>query len=486
MAKEFKAVQFPDWLSEESIGYSGGSFFTSHSPSRSWNTINTTDMSYATVPLVFRALNLRCDALRRVPVYFYKNNAIIKKGYPYEDSLPFKDWLWMCEASELLAGASFTLRLKNQWEFEKGLKVLNPFTVMDESSWIDERNIRLYQQINAKKYPEGGKGYWTTDEVIYWKSYSPLNDVAPGVSAAGVALGNSQLLHYLTRFLSNFFEKGAMPVTFAMLPAGSSDEQRNEVQSYFKKMMTGVKNAFKVLAVKGEIKVEKLTPELASFEVQKLDTHAIDNIAWAFNVPKTLLTSDSATRATAETEYSNFLSQTISSRCDTYQSRMNKFLDSFNMRCEFAIEELPEMQVNETVRAGSLKNLVDSGVPLKTAMYILGYTLSDERQREMDDELLKPPPALPTPTLRQPSAIDPQPAQGQPASVQPMKSELEKWYRKSLKRLKDSKPAQVEFISDKIPSDLYGEIWKKLEVVKTEDELKSIFEEPNEQTVNTH
>jgi HK97 family phage portal protein len=482
MAEQYKTVLTIPW-GEGSEGYTGGSYFSSHSPSRTQNDINSTDLSYACVPLVFRALNLRCDALRRVPIYIYKNNAIIKKGYPYEDVFPIKDWLWMAEASELLAGASYTLRLANQWGFEKGLTFLNPFTVNDENSWMDKRNIRFYQQINNQRYPE--RGTWSEEQVIYWRSYSPLNDVAPGVSAAGVALGNSQLLHYLTRFLSQYFEKGAMPVTLAMLPAGASDDQQKAVQGYFKRVMTGVKNAFKVLAVKGEIKVEKLTPDLATFEVQKLDTHAIDNIAWAFNIPKTLLTSDSATRATAETEYSNFLSQTIASRCDTYETRLNKFLDDFGMSCEFAIEELPEMQINETVRAGSLKNLVDSGMPLVTAMYILGYTLSEERQKEMEDELAKPPPALPTPTLRQPSAVDKMPAE-MPKQDMPVKAELDKWYRKSLKLFKAGKAARCEFVSDVIPGEVYDRIKATLETINTEEELKKVFEEPNGQTKNSH
>jgi len=410
----------------------------------------TTDVVYANVPLVYRALNLRCDALRRVPLYIYKGSGSIEKQYPFEDTLPIKDWLWFAEASELLVGASYTLRLANTYGFEKGLSPLNPFTVRSDTK---DGKVVFYQEIAGQRYPKNR--FWTESEIIYWRSFSPLDDIGPGVSAAGVGLGNAQLLHYLTRFLSVYFEKGAMPVTLAMLPAGSSEDQRKAVQGFFKRMMTGVRNAFKILAVTGEIKVEKLTPELASFEVQKLDTHAIDNIAWAFNVPKTLLTSDSSTRATATTEYSNFLSQTISSRCDIYQARFNKFLDGFGLRCEFAIEELPEMQVDEASRSGSLKSLVEAGMPLKVAMYTLGYSLNTEMQTLLDKELEKPEPAL----------VVQNPVQSSP--------DMTKWYRKSLKSLRAGKGAQVEFVSDTIAN--HDEIFERLETVKTEDELKSVF-----------
>jgi HK97 family phage portal protein len=415
--------------------------------------LGTTDVVYANVPLVYRALNLRCDALRRVPLYIYKGSGNLEKEYPYEKMLPIKDWLWFAEASELLMGASYTLRLANIYGFEKGLTPLNPFTVKSETK---NGKIGFYQDIEGQRYPQNRM--WTEEEVIYWRSFSPLDDVGPGTSAAGVGLGNAQLLHYLTRFLSQYFEKGAMPVTIAMLPAGAGDAQVKEAQSFFKRAMEGVRKAFKVLAVKGEIKFEKLTPDLATFEVQKLDTHAIDNIAWAFNIPKTLLTANSANRSTAESEYGNFLAQTIASRCDVYQARFNKFLADFGLRCEFAIEELPEMQADEASRSTSLKSLVDAGMPLKVAMYTLGYSLNEEMQALLDKELEKPEP---TPVIA--------------AQPEPMQEEMAKWYRKSLKSFKNKAHAQVEFESDVIPSDVHDMIFNKLVAVTTENELKAVF-----------
>jgi hypothetical protein len=66
-----------------------------------------TGASYAKVPLVFRALNLRCNALVEMPWHLYKvtGRELKKVDWPFETQ--FDDLLWRSEASLLLAGAGF-------------------------------------------------------------------------------------------------------------------------------------------------------------------------------------------------------------------------------------------------------------------------------------------------------------------------------------------------------------------------------------------
>jgi HK97 family phage portal protein len=305
--------------------------------------------SYGKVPLIFRALNLRCNTLNKVPIYIYKARTEVEQ-YPLEETLPLSDLLWLSEAAVLISGANYFVKLKNGYNIDKGLQWLNPVTVKMK---VDQDGKKLFwQEIDGKRFPDA-TGFLTEEEMLYWSTFNPDNDLGGGVSALSVATGNADLQDYMTTFLGRFFKHGAMPVTMAMLPHNSTDTQVKEVENRFKKILQGVKNAFRVVGVKGEVKFEKLTPELETFDMQNLDNHSINNICWAFDIPKTLLTADSANYATAETEYKNFISNTIEPRCKWYQVRINNFLKEYNYRIEFAPQELPEMKGDEVKKASA-------------------------------------------------------------------------------------------------------------------------------------
>jgi hypothetical protein len=208
-----------------------------------------------------------------------------------------------------------------------------------------------------------------------------------------------------------------------------------------------------------------------------VDTHAIQNIAWAFDIPKTVLTADSANRATADTEYRTFVDHTLVPRCKYYESVLNPYLAEFNQRIEFAPEELPELQVDESDRSDSLGKLVTAGIPLRAALDILGYDLSEEAEAELDKaerekeenkkKMEKQLEEKPDPN--NPNGQDPSQAQDE------TKADLDKWFRKAMKKLKMGESPVVPFESTAIPANLQASIGEGLKSAKTEDDLKAIY-----------
>lgn len=330
------------------------------------------------VPLVYRATRLRCNSLTRVPVYIF-NEKDEEVRYYFEDQMPMRQLLWMSEAALLLDGWNFLLKLKNKYRYGKGLQWLNPFTMQSELT-RDQTDLLFWQQVNAKRYP--AQGFWERDDFIYMREFNPADDLGRGVSAARVALKAAEASYNTDTFLSNFFGSDAVPVTLVTAPNMQRD-QADKLENWFKKKLRafGKKDTEKVIGVSGEVKVEKLTAELNTFDFPAIDAHVLEQVSHAFDIPKTLLSANSANYATAQVERRVYMEDTIIPRCKMFEEALNPFLAEVGQRIEFAPQELPEMQEDEKDRATSLGGLVNAGVPLRAALDILGYDLSEDAEK---------------------------------------------------------------------------------------------------------
>src|SRR3990172_11787287 len=110
-----------------------------------------------------------------------------------------------------------------------------------------------------------------------------------GISATQVALGNAKLMDYITRFAGQFFAGGAMPVTALGMPEATTEEERKHGEGFFKRQMRGIANAFRVLAVRGDVKLATLTPPLKDLAMLELRDQALSSVAWAFGMSETML-----------------------------------------------------------------------------------------------------------------------------------------------------------------------------------------------------
>ena len=85
--------------------------------------------AYSQVPIIYRAVRLRSNALVSVPLKVLGANGTELESYPFEKQLPLKDLIWKIETSLLLAGAAYVLELANEAGLKAGLQVINPFTM---------------------------------------------------------------------------------------------------------------------------------------------------------------------------------------------------------------------------------------------------------------------------------------------------------------------------------------------------------------------
>lgn len=438
--------------------------------------ISGPDRAYALVPIVFRCLQLRCDALSSVPLNLYKRGKDDK--VPWQDLWPAfspSDWTWDMAAALTLKGAAYSIKLRaNGIGKVQGLQTVNPFAVTVETKTTTDAKTGAKGVDILFRAPDligGSRDGWTRDEICYIKMYNPTNDVLPGPSPMAVGLQDSNLIYYMTRFLSKFFEDGAMPVTILSVSERTSDDEITRFQGLFKRALQGLKNAWSVMVLRGGDKMApfKLTPDIKDMTIPTLEDRARRAFAAAMGIPQTMI-EDAANFATAKEHSKQFWTATERPLGIRIQSALNRdVLWPMGYEARYDFDEMDVFQEDENERATSLAALVNAGMDLITACEILGYKLTDDQMTRIAEKISAPAPAA-------------QPAQ--PVEVAPSgaatRSALFNWKAAALKALKSGHAADIDFDNPAIPETVEDAIHEGLQNSTTPEQVHELFAEAKE------
>jgi HK97 family phage portal protein len=412
--------------------------------------------------------------LAQVPVHIYNGENEIE--WPYD--VKFKTLIKDTEAALCLAGAAYWLKEKNNVATQN-LVWLNPFSVEIDYRFMDGQEIWTFTQ------PLNGSGPWSQDDIVYFREWDPLQDTNPGISPTQVALGDSQLLNYVTRFAYHFFEGGAMPVTVLGV-TGTTQGELNTLESKFKRALTNVKNAFKIFGMRAEeIDIKTLTPPMDTLALPELYDQARNNVAAAFGVPSTMLEDPAANRAVADTHRLSFWGDTMKPRGEYIEETINEQLfDPIGLRFEFGFDELDIFQEDENQRAASIKAYVDAGMPLDLACEILGVDMTEEQTAQLQAHLEQKKAigqALAANLQKKPqdNKQDDDNSNNNGAksiTTENMHGHLGLWQKKAKNRLKSRKNPAVDFESPYIPAALNGAILGALDSARTVEDIDRIFD----------
>jgi len=423
--------------------------------------------AFAYVPLIYRCVNLRCDTLTSCPIHIYKTSGDPNSREEVNWPLPqdMYDLIWLTEASILLNGAAYWLKLSNKTGVIKdGVQWLNPFTM---SVKLDpDAGTLIFTQDKATR----NTGPWTSQDIVYFRDFNPSNDIGAGVSATGVSLLSSGLMRYMTHFASAFFEKGAMPVTILGIQGLSNKEEKERIEGFFRKITSGIKNAFRTIAINTEqIDPKVLSQPIKDLAMPELSTEARRNIAWAFGIPITML-EDASNYATAKEHRLSFWQDTIRPRGNKLARTINNQLlrPHFGMELEFAFDELDIFQEDEEKRSDSYYNYVFAGMRPSIAAQILGIDLPENVSYDDLDEKYN---------------VQPEERQSDARPIndtndtggKSVRDELRRWLRYELRRL--GKGEKREFKTTIIPLSMYGAISGALENANDEASIKRVFDD---------
>jgi len=425
--------------------------------------------AYEKVPMLYRAVNLRSDALGTVPYKIMRNGA--ETDYPFVTAL--EPLIQQTERSLLLTGHAIWLKLY-KGRILYGFQFLNPQTITVE--FVPEKASALNplsglvftQQINSITY-----GPWTMDDVIYFREPSLSQDIGRGTPAAGVALQSAQLAYYLERFTSAFFEHGAQPALVMSLDKSVTPPEFERMRSDWRARAENVANAFRTFWMRGEIKTQIITFPLKDMELIQLQERAVTNITTTFGVPRTMLEASAANYATADSDRQSFWRETIVPRLSYYERVLNEqIFGPLEYSMEYHPDELDVFQTDEAARAGSLLQLTQAGVPLASAMNLLGYKNVEEALGMSTPEELPDTTGINEETGE--AVTDPDLADMQNTAEKRIR-DLDLYQKKALHRLREGKSPAVKFTSDHLPRYMTDFLEMELRKAKKKIAVDEIF-----------
>jgi HK97 family phage portal protein len=395
--------------------------------------------AWASVPLLYRAVSLRASSLSSVPFVVFKGEEEVE--WPLEPDLP--TIIYSLELGLLLTGAAYALK-QHVGRLLTGVQILNPTTVKWEHKHGKDR---FTQRVASRRY-----GPWSADKIMALREPSMTADTGAGLAPAQVALQASKLRFNMDEFASQFFAHGAQPQTLITTTGNPGQTEMERAQSFFKRRMSGVGNAWRTLFLRGDLKVTTLTPELKSLGMKELAAHVALDIGAALGVPRSILESDAANYATSQTDMQSFWHMTVRPRLPMYENAINaQLLAGTDYSLQFAPEQLDVFQEDETIRAASLLQLVQAGVPLDDAMLMLGYDPIENRP--------EPPVAEGVEETPEEDLIE---------------SELATWQRYALRSLGKNGKSRP-FVAEHIPAHVVHEIQADLEEADDAETVKAAF-----------
>ena len=457
---EFKSIEaIPGWYS---IAKKAGELY------------GTLD-AYEKVPMYYRAINLRADALGTVPYELLRSGTVV--DYPF--TTPLENLIQQTERSLMLTGRAFWLRLY-RGRVLYGFQFLNPKSI--EVTYHAEKQqgadymtgLQFTQKINGQTH-----AVWTIADIVYFHEPSIKTDINEEVSPARVALQSAQLAYYLERFASAFFEHGAQPALVLSLDKSITPPELERIKSHWTRYVENVSNAFKTFFFRGEVKAQIVTFPLDQMDMVPIQERAVMNIVSTFGVPRTMIEASAANYATANSDRQSFWRETIVPRLAFYERVLNEQLfKPLKYQFQFLPEKLDVFQIDEAARANSLVLLVQAGLPLRAAMKQLGYDNIEEAlglpvPRVVDTDGGVNVDTNNPVTTQQNAAPDEVLALDDAAGKRI--TELDKYEAKALARFKPGKSAAVKFTSDVLPGYLLDFIDSELDSVKKKADIVGVF-----------
>lgn len=429
---------------------------------------------YKIIPTLYRGVDLRAKAVSTMPFALMKGETEYDTSGEWQNKIgmipSMSTLLYVIEASLTLAGRSYLKQEKNQAGYKKLVRHLDPTSVS-----LDMERAKAGELV----FKRDNK---TLDNVIHLWYPDPYVEIGPPTAyPAMAALNACGVLANVDEFAKKFFARGAIK---AMLFAaeGMPKDQAEMFESWWQKFVSGIGNAFRTKV----LNAAKVAPVVVGEGINELEGSTVtqerrEEVAVALDVKFSMLFSNAANYATSVQDKRNWYDDFVIPECNMIAGYLNEQLfQPMGYRLEFQPETLDIMQEDEAQRAGSLKSLVDSGVPLLLAMDILGYELDDDQRAQLEAEEDEPEPE---PQPVPPQLVQPEPEpESEPVPPAPksfdeqLVRELSIWQSKCLKAVKRGDTADsIAFVPVKIPAEMYASISDGLKDAQDADAVRSVF-----------
>lgn len=299
-----------------------------------------------------------------------------------------KDLLRRLTLSLMDNNAGYLRMGKNAFKVPKQLhyvKASNIRTVVDHSKGELIRLERLVNGVVVESYLPDDPAlvrFWVLDDDT---ELLPAQDTETKsvMSAAGI-------MFYSDTFTENYYRRGGVKPTLIALKGLVSKEKKEDLQKDWGSFVRGIgRRAWNSITAKiyqaEAMDIKPFGDGLGDLKETPVYKQALENIAIGRGMPMSILLSNSANKATADTEYLQWYRNDIVPRFDFLASRFNvQIFDAMGLQLQDRAETLDPEQEDEVSRVNALSQYGDAldkypnaEVFLSSAVGVFGYELPD-------------------------------------------------------------------------------------------------------------
>lgn len=194
---------------------------------------------------------------------------------------------------------------------------------MDDVGVFGDRGRLYYQYSNPQN---GETAIFRQEDVLHIKNWLSWDGVM-GISVRDILKSTIDGAGYSQKYLEKLYESGLTASSVLQYTGDLDEKLRNQLQQKYNDLLTGAKNAGKVVALPLGMKLEPLTYTLADAQYMELKKYSALQIAAAFGVKPNQINDYE------KSSYSNSESQQLSFLVDTMMYRLNQYEQEINYKC---------------------------------------------------------------------------------------------------------------------------------------------------------
>lgn len=351
------------------------------------------DKLFATVAWMYRAVTLRAQAVATMPFEIvpelgadpvYEFDGVTAKDAPpdkltWVEDLP--ELLLQTEAASVLGGRAYWERRPNLLQSRTlGFAWLVPWSITPKYD-KQKGDLSHFERERTEGKP---KEMEPGEDVIYFWYPDYSVEIGPAKIYPGRAvMQNAGVIGSMDMFLQGYFDRGLVKATLLkyLNPLGKDDARA--VKKWWKRVVTGVKNAFATEVVRGDFEAMTIGEGIADLRDNALTDKERESIATGLGVPNSMLISKPGGLGDNTTMDERWFYQwTVMPECAWIFRVINRqILHPAGFHIVAKPQTLSVMQEDEEQRAAAFRAYVggpqDDGLPVETAIQVLGIAVPD-------------------------------------------------------------------------------------------------------------
>ena len=429
--------------------------------------------AYEIVPWLFRAVNLRANNIASFPLALMKGETDVTDDEAYAGLMKsLRRNLWLAEASKIVTGAGYWAIEANATGRNVTLRWLPSNNVLPR--YTTSQGLTLFHFTGNYHEALTTEREIPLDRMIWFWEPNLQSEVQPGPAPAAVALAAASMLYALDAFTANFFNRGAVKVTVFEIPPSTSKADKDEFTNFLQRQMAGVKQAFRMLAVRGGMKPTVIGSDVKETQAPELTALQRDNVAAALGVPASIIDGRSSDESNTRSEKAAFVIDTVIPEMELLAETANEKLFS-RLGLELVLH--PELlEVMQQVQLDQIASITEAvGGPILTkdeGRALAGYEPLTTAQME---ELTPKPPVVMAPQAQPPAneGVELEEAESESEIVA---KALGEWRRAALGAVRAGHSAVDVSVSAAIPYRLVRAIDQDLKQAADAGQVRAAFE----------